>query len=60
AEVPSPSDVAKVIEPDPAAGKTEAKEAPARKPRATKAPKPAESPSAKLPRVTKRTRPAAE
>lgn len=60
AEVPSPADVAKIVEADPAAVKTEAKSAPVRKPRATKAAKPAETPSAKLPRATKRTRPAAE
>ncbi|MET7748225.1 hypothetical protein [Micromonospora sp. NPDC005367] len=60
AEVPSPADVAKVIDADPAAGNTEAKSVPARKPLATKAAKPAETPSAKLPRATKRTRPAAE
>ncbi|MEV4810690.1 hypothetical protein [Micromonospora avicenniae] len=60
AEVPSPADVAKIVEADPAAVTTEAKSAPVRKPRATKAAKPAETPSAKLPRATKRTRPAAE
>ncbi|SIQ18024.1 hypothetical protein [Micromonospora avicenniae] len=60
AEVPSPADVAKIVEGEPAAVETEAKGAPVRKPRATKAAKPAETPSAKLPRATKRTRPAAE
>ncbi|MFI7577637.1 hypothetical protein [Micromonospora sp. NPDC049497] len=51
-EVPTPADVAEVVEAKPAAVK---------KQRAVKAAaKPAATPSAKLPRATKRTRPAAE
>ncbi|TDC39552.1 hypothetical protein E1211_04065 [Micromonospora sp. 15K316] len=60
AEVPSPAEVAKLVEEKPVAVKAETGDAPARKPRATKAAKPAETPSGKLPRASKRTRPAAE
>ncbi|MEU6201963.1 hypothetical protein ABZ814_00015 [Micromonospora musae] len=60
AEVPSPTEVAKLVEEKPLAVKAKTADAPARKPRATKAAKPAETPSGKLPRATKRTRPAAE
>ncbi|MEU5563898.1 hypothetical protein [Micromonospora musae] len=60
AEVPSPIEVAKLVEEKPLAVRAKTTEdAPARKPR-TKAAKPAETPSGKLPRATKRTRPAAE
>ncbi|RKN17198.1 hypothetical protein D7147_21370 [Micromonospora musae] len=59
AEVPSPTEVAKLVEEKPLAVRAKTGDAPARKPR-TKAAKPAETPSGKLPRATKRTRPAAE
>ncbi|RKN39114.1 hypothetical protein [Micromonospora endolithica] len=51
AEVPTPADIAEVVEAKPAAAKKRATKA------ATKS---ADTPSAKLPRATKRTRPAAE
>ncbi|MEV4544969.1 hypothetical protein [Micromonospora echinaurantiaca] len=57
AEVPTPAEVAEVVEAKPAA----AKKATTRARKTTaKAVKPAATPSAKLPRTTKRTRPAAE
>ncbi|SCG62040.1 hypothetical protein [Micromonospora halophytica] len=53
-EVPTPAEVAEVVEAKPAAAKVT-------RPRATRAAaKPATTPSAKLPKATKRTRPAAE
>ncbi|MCM0674582.1 hypothetical protein NCC78_07770 [Micromonospora phytophila] len=56
AEVPTPADVAEVVEAKPAAAKKAT-----RAPRATKAAvEPAATPSAKLPRAPKRQRPAAE
>ncbi|MEH0935953.1 hypothetical protein [Micromonospora psammae] len=51
--VPTPADVAEVVEAKPAAAKTT-------RARATKATKPAGTPSAKLPKTTKRATPAAE
>ncbi|MDO3703881.1 hypothetical protein Q3W71_19620 [Micromonospora sp. C28SCA-DRY-2] len=56
AEVPTPAEVAEVVEAKPAAAKKATR---ARKTTA-KAVQPAATPSAKLPRTTKRTRPAAE
>ncbi|MER7893656.1 hypothetical protein ABTX15_27965 [Micromonospora sp. NPDC094482] len=52
AEVPTPAEVAEVVQAKPAAAKKAT--------RTVKATKPAATPSAKLPRATKRTRPAAE
>ncbi|MEU8299391.1 hypothetical protein AB0C04_19185 [Micromonospora sp. NPDC048909] len=52
AEVPTPAEVAEVVQAKPAAAKKTT--------RTVKATKPAATPSAKLPRATKRTRPAAE
>ncbi|WP_433127493.1 hypothetical protein ACQPWW_31720 [Micromonospora sp. CA-240977] len=52
AEVPTPADVAEIVEAKPAAAKKAT--------RAPKAAKPVATPSAKLPGATKRTRPAAE
>ncbi|MBQ0891627.1 hypothetical protein KBX37_00665 [Micromonospora sp. U56] len=53
AEIPTPAEVAEVVEAKPATAKTT-------RARATRAAKPAATPSAKLPKATKRTRPAAE
>lgn len=57
AEVPTPAEVAEVVEAKPAAAKKTTTRA---RKTTTKAVKPAATPSAKLPRTTKRTRPAAE
>ncbi|SCL20581.1 hypothetical protein GA0070616_2020 [Micromonospora nigra] len=56
ADVPTPADVAEVVEAKPAAAKKATRTKAATKPAA----KPAATPSAKLPRATKRTRPTAE